>query len=176
MKEDWGYANGLFRKEASIGLKFAKAVASYLNSCNIDCHVNEIEYAETAQDSGRFRTYEQDIILDKMPGCLEVKSRRLNFNSNPESYPFPTALVDTIYGWEQKAKTPLAVVLISQQTNAMLVIPPSTKDSWTEFSSFDKARQIHETWYECPKSKLVRVEELVQFLLDRQQRLIKQSA
>ena len=173
MEKNWGYANGLFEKEASIGLKFTKIVASYLNSCNIDCTVNDIEYAETAQEVINFATYEQDIIFDKIPGCLEVKSRRLTFDSNPESYPFKTALVDTVYGWETKAKTPLAVILISQWTNAMLVVPPSTKDSWTHFSSYDKTRKIHETWYECPKSKLAPIEDLVEFLANRQELMSK---
>lgn len=168
MPETWGYDDTLFRREAQIGQSFSEAVATYLNDRNIACHATELEFAKDVQDRERFKTHEQDIVFHKFGGCLEVKSRRLKFDSDPASYPFATALVDTVSGWEAKASTPLAVILISQETKAMLVVPPSTKDSWGKFSSFDKIRRINETWYECPKTNLVHIDHLVEFLARRQ--------
>lgn len=168
MPNKWGYDDNLFRKEAHIGQTFSQKVAAYLNSRNILCEATELEFAKDVADRERFKKHEQDIIFHKFGGCLEVKSRRLKFNSDPDSYPYGTALVDTVSGWDAKERIPLAVVLISQETDAMLVIPPSTKESWRHFSSFDKIRRINETWYECPKSNLVHMDRLIEFLAQKQ--------
>jgi hypothetical protein len=168
MEPQWGYDENLFRREAEIGQTYSEEVAKYLNYHKIKCHATDLEFAKDVADRERFKTGEQDIIFDNMPGCLEVKSRRLAFSATSDSYPYDTAFVDTVSGWEAKDQTPLAVVLISQLTRNMLVIPPSTKKYWTEKRSFDRIRRINETWYQCPKNHLKSMDLLVEFLQYRQ--------
>ena len=168
MPSDWGYDDNFFRKEAQIGQTFTEIVANYLNYNGIKCRATELEFAKDVADRERFKTHEQDIIFDLMPGCLEVKSRRLQFFPDPNSYPFSTAFVDTVSGWDAKAEVPLGVVLISQMTSSMLVVPPSSKNLWTQYSSYDRFRKIHETWYQCPKTELKHIDLLVDFLIKRQ--------
>jgi len=168
MQPQWGYDDNLFRKEAQIGQTFTEAVANYLNYHQIKCRATELEFAKDIQDRERFKTGEQDIVFERMPGCLEVKSRRLSFFETSDSYPYDTAFVDTVSGWEAKKETPIAVVLISQITRNMLVISPSSKPNWTEMNSFDRVRRINETWYQCPRANLLHIDLLVEYLTRRQ--------
>lgn len=168
MQPQWGYDDSLFRREAKIGQTFTEVVADYLNYNKIRCHATQLEFAKDVEDRKRFTTGEQDIVFDNMPGCLEVKSRRLQFFETSDSYPYSTAFVDTVSGWEAKTETPLAVVLISQITRNMLIIPPSTKEHWTKEHNWDRVRKIMETWYCCPKEKLSHVDILVEYLTRRQ--------
>lgn len=85
-------------------------------------------------------------MLQNMPGNIEVKSRRLNFNEQPNSYPKSTAFVDTEFGWKLKDPLPLAVVLVSQETGSLLVIPISSMPTWTTTRRFDNVRKIEDTF------------------------------
>lgn len=159
----YGYSNELFRSEAINGHKYARYVAERLQKCQIDCVVPDLTFADTKDDIANYRN-EQDVILTSRTGCIEVKSRRLIFRNDPASYPHRTAFVDTVSGWDSKDPKPLAVVLVSQQTRGLLVIPVSTQDSWTKVRSFDRVRSINETWYQVDRNFLRTFNELVEWL------------
>ena len=161
-----GYSNELFHREASIGQTYAERVALELQKRQIPCYATELEFAKNEADRKRFEN-EQDVVLIDQPGCIEVKSRRLNFRNDPITYPYSTAFVDTVIGWDKKDPKPLAVVLISQNTNGMLVVPVSTQPNWTQNASFDRVRQINENWYQVSKKELRTFNELVFWLKDR---------
>jgi len=103
-----------------------------------------------------------------MPGYIEVKSRKLIFNNKPESFPMPTVYVDTVSGWHKKESLPLAIIVISQETKQMLVIPTSSKDKWIKIDSFDRTRKIKDKWYAADKSLLKEYETFIEWLLARQ--------
>lgn len=85
---------------------------------------------------------------------IECKSRRLDFGEDPSSYPYQTALVDTVYGWDRKADPVAAVVLISRVTRGMLVVPVSTQPTWSVKKTFDRTRGFEDRWYECSTTAL----------------------
>ena len=164
----WEDNDKLFHEELTTGHQWATYVAGLLQDRQIRCHVNPIQFRDTYEDRQRFQN-EQDILLDAMPGAIEVKSRRLTFGSRPESYPFDTALVDTQTGWNRKSPKPLAVVLVSQTTREPLVVPVSTSKMWGRKSTYDKVRQINDTWLTIDRDLLRTFDEFVEWLTSRQQ-------
>jgi hypothetical protein len=163
VKTRWGDNDPLFRQEARKGQHFAEYVATLLQNCGFSAYATPLEFAATIKDRERFIN-EQDVVFEDRPGCIEVKSRDLTFSGKPASYPFDTAFVDTKTGWDLKSPKPLAVVLVSQRNNHVLVIKPSTQPSWTIKQSFDRVRKINESWYQVRKSHLVCFSNLCNWL------------
>lgn len=163
----------IFAEHAKIGQTWAEHVAQDLNKYGIDCKATPLEFAKSVADRARFEN-EQDIVLEK--GCLEVKSRRLKFTDDPESFPYPTAFVDTIFGWEKKSPFPLAVILVSQITEAKLVVPVSTYEKWGKQHSFDRIRKHSDVWYTVRKEYLRPYSDLKAWLNIRQQKMKGQQA
>lgn len=159
----YGYSKELFVSELTIGTKWAFYVADFLNANGIACHATEMELAETEAEIPEFSKNEKDIILHDIEGSIEVKSRRLTFN-DWLSYPWDEMFVDTVSGWHKKEEKPLAVIVVSQVTGKMLVIPRETEPNWFKFSGFDKIRQIHDVWYMAKKSDLLDIDEYLDIL------------
>lgn len=157
----------VFWSEAAVGQQWAEKVAATLNNCGINCYATPLEFATGIEDRARFEN-EQDIIFTSQTGCIEVKSRRLKFTNDPNSYPYETAFVDTVQGWNKKYPKPLAVVLISQITAAKLVIPVSTQQQWGRVNAYDRVRHFRENWYTVNKTMLTPFTQLVEWLYGRQ--------
>jgi len=86
-----------------------------------------------------------------------------------------TAFVDTVSSWGKKENMPLAIVLVSQLTGKMLVIPKSSQDRWKTVDSFDRIRKIKDKWYTIDKSLLKKYEDLADWLIKRQQFFLKEQ-
>lgn len=158
----------VFRREAVIGHSWAEKVAAALNNRGIKCHATPLEFAKDASDRARFAN-EQDVVLDLLPGCIEVKSRKtVTFTGDPESYPYPTAFVDTVHGWEKKDPVPHAVVLVSRANGHFLVIGAGSKPHWTQETHYDWQRQITDTFYMVKKQYLRPFDHLIQHLVQWQ--------
>lgn len=164
----WIQNDELFFKELATGNKWANHVADFLNNNEIKCHSPKMEIRADISDIARFSLNDKDILFEQMSGHLEVKSRNLRFNSDVETYPYDTAFVDTLNGWNQKAEKPLAVVLVSQKTGEMLVCPVSTEQYWGQVTKYDSVRGIWETWLTIEKKYLQPVTNLLQWLKERQ--------
>lgn len=166
-KTNWMNNEKLFVQQLKIGNKWTEYVAEKLRENKINAYATELEVRDTVDDRHRF-TNEQDILFESMPGCVEVKSRKIKFFDDPHSYPMQTAFVDTVFGWEKKKPKPLAVVLVSQITKSMLVVPVSTEKMWGTSTHFDKVRQITETSHTVDKSLLKPFSDFVDWLKNRQ--------
>ena len=164
------YSAELFIKQLSIGHKWAKHVAERLNDQGVMCEVTEMEIRRDLSDRAKFAD-EKDIVFNNMPGYLDVKSNTLKFSDDPHSFPYYKAFVDTKYGWDRKAEKPLAIVLVSQFTGDMLVIPTSTEKTWEPVDKYDRVRQINDTFLQIKKTNLRRFSDLVEWLIRRQERL-----
>jgi hypothetical protein len=168
---DWMKNEKLFVQQLKIGNKWTEYVAEKLRENNINAYATELEIRDTVGDRHRF-TNEQDILFNGMPGCLEVKSRKIKFSNNPLSYPMQTAFVDTVFGWDKKNPKPLAVALVSQITREILVVPVSTEKTWGTSTHFDKVRGITETSYTIDRGLLKTFSEFMVWLKDRQSSFI----
>jgi hypothetical protein len=164
----FGYSRELFVSEATIGQTYAEKVAERLRAANIACYATELTFASTDEQIKEYEN-EQDIVFEHMDGCLEVKSRRLKFTDNPSSFPYPDAMVDTCSGWDKKNPKPFGVVMVSQLTDRMLVVPRSSEQNWVKKSAFDRVRQIKDVWYYANKTDMKTFDELCEFLFKRQE-------
>jgi hypothetical protein len=164
-----GYTQELFVRELKIGHKWSEYVASILNSAGIKCEATPMKIAKTEEERLSFAT-EKDVVFLDMPGHIEVKSRRLHFNEEPNSYPKDTAFVDTEFGWNLKDPLPLAVVLVSQETGSLLVIPVSSSPTWTTTRRFDNVRKITDTFLLVDKSHLKPWTQFTEWLNVRQEK------
>ena len=165
--DSWLQNSSLFIKELESGHKWAQYAAEYLFENGIDARCGSLVIRDSIDDRHAFHN-EKDITFCSMPGVIEVKSRRLSFGSSPNSYPKDSAFVDTVNGWKRKDPKPLAVVLVSQITKHMLVIPTSTSPKWKTFASRDRVRGIEDTWITADRSLLRPISELIDWLLARQ--------
>jgi hypothetical protein len=166
--EFFGY-DDVFHSQVRDGHRWATHVAADLNRNNIACHATPLNIATTKAGVSDF-LQEQDVVFETQPGWLEIKSRDLRFDENPASFPYPTAFVDTCYGWDSKQQKPLAVVLVSKKTSYKLVVSVKTQSQWVKKSTFDTKRKITDTWYLVDRSLLRPYSDLVAFLKQRQER------
>lgn len=135
-----------FGKALRTGNEYELKVAHRLMKEGFYCSMPQlIEGSATAE----YTTHQKDVIVlaGGRPAVLEVKSRNLRF-TGPEDYPFKTVFIDTVSGFDSKAVTPDVVVIISQQTEAIMIIPvKSTRQHWTEETKYIWARGHPETNY-----------------------------
>lgn len=163
------FGNDIFTREVLVGHRWSCHIANHLNSLGIACTPSPLEIELDLSKVARFEN-EKDIVLDLQPGHLEVKSRNLVFTDDPRSFPYATAFVDTVIGWDKKEPRPLAVILISQHTGHKLVIPTSTQPEWGIRRARDRVRNINESWYTVDKGHLRRFADLTDWLQTRQER------
>jgi hypothetical protein len=164
---NWMENEKLFVQQLKVGNKWTEYVAEKLRENDIGAYATDLEIRDGVEDRYRF-TNEQDILFNTMPGCIEVKSRKIKFFDDPYSYPMQTAFVDTVFGWDKKVPKPLAVVLVSQITKEILVVPVSTENKWGTSTHFDKVRKITETSYTVDKGLLKTFSEFTDWLKTRQ--------
>jgi hypothetical protein len=100
-------------------------------------------------------------VLTDGTGHFEVKSRRLKFHNNID-FPFETAFLDTVSGWEQKSEKPLAIIIVSQITGGIAVAMPDTKPHWETVTTFDRVRHITDTWYTVHRHHLLSFKEFLE--------------
>lgn len=159
----WFDDDALFVSQLRTGHEFAEYVAERMMREGLAVRVTPIEIRADIEDRHRFAD-EHDLTVGRHRELrIDVKSRNLRFTSAAD-YPYPTALVDTLSGWRAKIRKPSAIVLVSQVTGAMLVIPRSTEPHWAVRRRTDRVRNIDDSFLEVPTSLLKPLDELVTWL------------
>jgi 4-hydroxy-3-methylbut-2-enyl diphosphate reductase IspH len=151
----------LFLKELAIGSQWAEYVAAELNAQGIPCEATEMRVAKTQEEIQEFTENDQDVVLLNGSGHFEVKSRRLSF-TNYLNYPYDTVFLDTTSGWSQKKTKPIAYLIVSQETGAIIAIPTDTHSEWETTTAFDRIRQFSDTWYTAHRHQMLSFKEFVQ--------------
>ena len=165
----WLDNDKLFFEQLEIGHSWAQYVADKICQRNIPCYATKMEKRSSKSDRFRFRT-EKDILFDNMPGYLDVKANSYKFSDDPMSFPYKAPFVDTAHGWANKAEKPLAVLLVSQQTGSIIVIPVSTEKMWVPVKKFDRVRKIEDTFLTIDKSLIRTFDEFIEWLSVRNNR------
>lgn len=165
---DWFKNDALFRRELEVGHKWAAIVADRLNEEGVPAELTPLAWRDSIDDRHQFSN-ETDITILTHHGLLgiESKSRNLHFTDDPLTYPYSTAFVDTVSGWDRKTVKPIAVVFTSQKTRQMLALPSKSSNVWTTEYTFDRVRKIYDWWYEAPSSTLLPFQVLVESLRKR---------
>lgn len=147
------YPDGVFEAELAKGQACEDYVAGVLRAEGIDV-VQPPRLAE-------YDPNEQDLLIGHR--VVEVKSTSRPF-TGPTDFPFDPAMVTTTYNWSNKYPKPCAVILVSQVTHALAVIPVSSEPQWVRMTRYDSVRrQDRETWG-CPRRLLRTFGEFVDWL------------
>lgn len=152
------------------GHSYNKIVAQYLIDNNVPCTVPELQIARTAEERRHLTVTEKDIVLSLIPHALEVKNVSIDFGWDPSNFPFPTTIVDTVSSYEDKEEKPLAYVLRSKKTGAMLAVGPSSKERWKKKTLYDKKQQLSDVFYIVDKQDLRSMSELITYITNLQKR------
>lgn len=155
----------IFRREATIGQKYAELVAARLTECGINAEATELTFAASEEEIKDYED-EQDVVLDS-GHCVEVKSRNLDFGKDPKSFPYTTAFVDTVGGWKKKKNKPVAVVFVSRVTDEMLVVMGDTDETWGHVKKFDRIRKHYDTFHIVPRKMLLSFDEAVEQIKEK---------
>ncbi len=162
---NWITNDELFKRELATGHVWAAKLADALRTEGLTVELTPMNIRDNVEQRGDFAN-EGDLVVHTGQGpiLLESKSRGLRFTTI-ENYPYKTALVDTVSGWNQKTDKPKAIVLTSQLTEARLVISVSrTERFWVRKYHHDKKRDIWDCFYEVPKARLVPFQDLIGWL------------
>jgi len=158
------YSDELFHRELEIGRAHEVIVGEALRANKIKCKFDtEVEYIEDYGERMAKYAGSPDIVLPN-GDVIEVKSRNLAFEDDPDSFPYPTVFVETISSWKGHDPTPLAVVNISQHTGEMLVIMGYDEPNWTIEKKYDRVRNIYDTWYMADRNHLETFDFLVGYI------------
>lgn len=112
--------------------------------------------------------HEKDIVFSWTHIPLEVKSSSREFSDDINDYPYDSLFVDTVSGYDNKAITPMAYVVVSQPLGGMVCVSPSSYDAWEKVHRFDRQREIPDWFYSAPKNMLIPFNMLVEYLLIQQ--------
>ena len=147
-----------------IGGYWATKVADRLQDSGINCYAPPINIAQNNQEREHMTLHEQDIVLSWTHHPIEVKSSSRDFTENIIDYPYETLFVDTVHGYDSKKIKPLAYVIVSQKSDAMVCISPRSSNNWERVNRFDHQREISDWFYSAPKSSLIPFNALVEHL------------
>ena len=162
MGSDWFENDTLFLAELEEGHRYAEIVGARLRDEGLTVNVTPMDVRANVDDRHRFAD-EIDLFIGAAAVPIDVKSRALTF-TGAEDYPYDTAFVDTVKGWDRKPVKPRAIVLVSQTTLGMTVISAKTQPQWTQGISRDRKRGIADMFYFVSRELLRTFDELVTFL------------
>jgi hypothetical protein len=151
------------------GHSYNKIVAKHLADSGIPCTVPELQIAKNNEERRFMTLTEKDIVLDLVPYVLEVKNVSIEFGWDPKDFPFPTTIVDTVSSYEDKEEKPVAYILRSKKTGAMLTVGMSSKNRWRQKTLYDKKQQLTDNFYIVDKKDLRTMQELIDYLLKLQE-------
>lgn len=158
------YSDELFYRELEVGRAHEVIVGEALRAHKIRCTFDtDVEYIEDYDERKAKYFGSPDIILPN-GDVIEVKSRNLAFEDDPDSFPYDTVFVETVSSWKAHDPTPLAVVNISQHTGEMLVIMGYDEPNWTIEKKYDRVRKIYDTWYMADRNYLETFDFLVGYI------------
>lgn len=156
------WSTALFKSEARKAQPYAQLVAARLRGAGIGCTADPLTIRPTV---GHIADYagQQDIELDA-GGYLEVKSKRVTFTDDPDTFPYETVLLKSVNGWDGFTVKPLTIVLVSRHTHKMLAVTTDTEPAWYVTDQFDRARGITWSAYSCHRAQLVTFMDAVEYL------------
>ncbi len=152
-----------FRADFEAGRMWETRVCRVLNERGIPARLTPKTYRRTYRDRGAHRDAGDIVLGDGR--VLDVKSKRVRFTRDPDSWPAGEELwLGQPHHWDAADPRPLAFVLVSQLTGAMLVVPGYTARSWTRAERSWRPGTRQPTLI-APTSTLIPFDRLVRHLL-----------
>lgn len=153
--------DALARRLTELGWKWQRMVGAYFEACGLPVVLPPYSWRPTREDIPLHNDSEDLIVCGER---IEVKSRDLVFTSDPKTFPYETAFVDTVSSYDSHAVKPLAYVFVCQKTGAMLSTPgrhPDAVASWTKKRAYDHVRGIQDMFYLVGRDRLSSIDLLV---------------
>lgn len=159
-KSEWKNNDELFFSELKQGHQWQQLPALFFKLHGFQVEMPELTIRSSIKEAGRWKDT-PDLIVNGH--IIEVKSRNEIFTSG-DSFPYETAFIDTVSGYDAKVIKPLAYVFVSRPTGAMLVLKTNSSKGWAVESKFDHIRKIQENFYLCKRKHLQNINVLVSFI------------
>lgn len=156
----WSQNDELFKKELLAGHAWQELPATFFKLHGFEVQTPELKIRESITEASKWLD-STDLIVEGFK--LEVKSRNEIFTS-AQSFPYETALVDTVSGYDGKIEKPLAYIMISRPTGSMLCLKAESSQGWTVQKKFDHVRKIEDQFYLCDRKLLQPINVLVSFI------------
>lgn len=156
----WIENDSLFREQLAAGYAWQQYLLDAIKSEGVPATLPPLVVRQTIDQIPEF-VDSADIRVGS--DIIEVKSRNLVFG-DVKSFPFADIFVDTVPGWEGKAKKPIAYACISQVTGAVIWTPGDDCRDWQVVTKRDGVRHIQDRFYVAHKSLWREYLSLIAFL------------
>lgn len=157
----WSEDNNLFIKELTEGFAWQSIPMMFFKLHGFDVQMPELEIRKDSIKNAQPYFNSKDLFVNNMR--IEIKSRKESFSS-PESFPYDTAMVDTVKKFSGRDDKPVAYVMISRFTGSMLWVDATRYQEWEVIERFDNTRRFREKFYVVDKSKMMTMNTLVSAL------------
>ena len=147
-----------YRKAFAVGHATNLFVAKEIVTWGIWVKCPPLEFAADAAEILRFSKNEKDV--ETHAGVIEVKGQSRDFTGDPDAFPYPSQIVDTVESWVSKETKPFAYVFVSKKTENCLVLPTKTSTTWRVETKFDRFKRRSIDFYVVDKQHLVSMEGL----------------
>ena len=157
----------IFISELKKGYSFQKYVNDYFIEQGFETQFDELKIRKNRNEINDFSD-DGDLFILTKKGKLrtEIKSRNLTFEGIAD-FPYSTILVDRANTWIRKVcdnKKPDVIIIISQITKKMFVIPISSQENWFFENKHDGVRDYDRKYILCKKEDLKSIEEFTNWL------------
>lgn len=159
-QKSWKNNDQLFMKELREGYQWQNLPAVFFRLQGLEVEIPELKIRSSIKEAYKWSDT-PDLIVNG--SIIEVKSRNETFTSG-SSFPYETVFIDTVSGYDAKKIKPLAYVMISRPTGAMVVLKTLSSKGWNIESKFDHTRKIRENFYVCRRRHLQSPDVLVSYL------------
>lgn len=170
-QKSWKNNDELFFKELKEGHQWQQLPALFLKLHGLSVEVPELKIRSSIKEANRWINA-PDLLVNGY--VIEVKSRNESFISG-STYPYETVFVDTVSGYNAKEIKPLAYIIISRPTGAMVVLKTLSSKGWNIESKFDHVRKIKEDFYVCKPKHLQTLDVLISYIKNNEKTRITQS-
>ena len=160
MVVNWSENDTLFFKELKEGHQWQYLPAVFFQLHGLLVEVPELRVRDSIQEACKWKDSVDLIVNGRL---IEVKSRNEHFTSSA-SFPYHTILVDTVSGYKAKETKPLAYVMISRPTGAMLTLKATSSKGWLIETKYDRIREIHDEFFVSDRANLQTLDCLVAFI------------
>lgn len=159
----WHEDHAKFATQLEVGKRWESHAAQRLRECGLSVIETPIYrddagqirspmlFQEAGGDRQRFVAREFDLRVEGH--VVSVKSRTFAFTT-PADFPYPTAIINTVAGWRNKADRPCAVLIVSQRTGSILATSSTHARRWVRRTIFDHGRGIEVENIEVPRDLL----------------------
>lgn len=161
---EWYNDEAGFAEELARGRKTQFRVAMRLIPLGLFVKVEKFKDRKGLASNDPACQNDEDVVIEG-GHMLEVKGRAIEFTEvEPCDFPYETVFLGAERRWNERKKKPCAVVIVSEVTDAMLVIPYATRSLWIPNETFDRRRKFVEHGLGAPRSCVVSWDRLIKHI------------